>query len=92
MIIETAVFFVVSAILIGTLYRVSKLRWPHKSAKAMFTLVLAIVAAQFLVIFKDGSSLSFLSAITPDYSNNVVVQFSSLVMVFLLAFCIPKRR
>ncbi|MDC5842521.1 hypothetical protein OPW33_24655 [Vibrio europaeus] len=92
MIIETAVFFVVSAILIGTLYRVSKLRWPYKSARAMFTLMLAIVAGQFVVIFKNGSSLSFLSAITPDYSNNAVVQFSSLVMVFLLAFCIPKSR
>lgn len=92
MIIETAVFFVISAILIGTLYRVSKLDWSCEPAKVMFILVLAVVAAQFLVIFKNGSSLSFLSAITPDYSNNAAVQFSSLVMAFLLAFCIPKSR
>lgn len=92
MIIETLVFFVASAILIGALYRASKLHWPYKSAQVMFVLALAVIAGQYLVIFKDGSSLSFLAAITPNFSGNRIVQFSSLVMVFLLSFCVPKSR
>ncbi|NOI83316.1 hypothetical protein F0237_21900 [Vibrio tubiashii] len=92
MIVETVLFFVVSALVLATLYRVSKLRWSHTLAKALFILTLAVLAGQYLVIFKDGSSLSFFSAITPDYSSNVIVQFSSLVIVFLLSFCIPKNR
>jgi hypothetical protein len=92
MIVETVLFLVVSGLMLATLYHVSKLRWPHTLAKALFILILAVLAGQYLVIFKDGSSLSFLSPVTPDYSSNVIVQFSSLVIVFLLSFCIPKNR
>lgn len=92
MIIETVLFFVVSGLMLATLYRVSRLRWSNTLVKALFVLMLAVLAGQYLVIFKDGSSLSFLSPITPDFSSNIIVQFSSLVIVFLLSFCIPRDR
>jgi len=92
-VIESSLFFVITAILLLVLRKISYYRFKSDFLHYLYIIFLAgFIGGNYFSIFRNGDApiLWLLGSYCPDYRGNVLVTFSSLAVCFLLSFCVPK--